>query len=216
VRLVFLGPPGAGKGTQATRLANELGIPHISTGEILRAAIARSTPTGIEAKAYVDGGELVPFAIVLRLVEDRLQEDDARDGWLLDGFPRNLEQAHALEPLIEKLGQNLDHVVFFEVSDDEVVRRLSGRRVCKTCSETFHLEFSPPPDPQDCAPRQCEIFQRSDDSEDSIRNRLEVYSRETDPLVGHYQESGLLVTVSGSGPIDEVESALREALGHRR
>lgn len=216
MRLVFLGPPGAGKGTQAARLAEELGIPHISTGEILRTAIMRSTATGLEAKSFVDAGEFVPFEIVLRLVEDRLQEEDAQSGWLLDGFPRNLQQAHALEGLLDNLEQSLDRVVYFEVDDDEVVRRLSGRRMCKTCNNTFHLEFSPPPDPSECAPNECEIFQRSDDSEESIRNRLKVYSRETDPLVGHYRQSDALLAVSGSGGIDEIQSSVRRALGCSR
>jgi adenylate kinase len=208
VRVAFLGPPGAGKGTQAARLAGKHGIPHISTGDILRTAIARATPTGIEAKAIVDRGELVPLAIVLRLVRDRLREPDAAKGWLLDGFPRNLEQAHAFSGLLRELGQSLESVVHFELGDAEVVRRLSGRRVCRTCGDTFHLEFSPPPPPAECRKGKCEIVQRSDDREEAILNRLRVYAAETDPLVGHYRSAGLLHTIDAARPIAEVERAI--------
>jgi adenylate kinase len=209
VRVVFLGPPGAGKGTQAARLAGKHGVPHISTGDILRSAIARATPTGVEAKAIVDRGELVPLPIVLRLVRDRLREPDAAAGWLLDGFPRNLDQAHAFAELLDELDQTIDAVVHFRLDDAEVVRRLSGRRVCRKCGETFHLEFSPPPDPAVCKKGgDCEIVQRTDDREEAIRNRLRVYDAETDPLVGHYRSAGLLRTIDAALPIDEVERAI--------
>ena len=208
MRVAFLGPPGAGKGTQATRLAGKHGIPHISTGDILRTAIARATPTGVEAKAIVDRGELVPLPIVLRLVRDRLNEPDARGGWLLDGFPRNLDQAGAFAELLRELGQSLEAVIHFQLADAEVVRRLSGRRVCKTCGDTFHLEFSPPPDPAKCPKGKCEIVQRSDDREEAILNRLRVYAEETDPLVGHYRRAGLLRTIDAALPIAEVERAI--------
>lgn len=213
MRIVFLGPPGAGKGTQAARLAGKHGVPHISTGEILRSAIARATPTGIEAKAIVDRGELVPLPIVLRLVRDRLREPDAAGGWLLDGFPRNLDQAHAFADLLGELDQTVTAVVHFRLSDAEVVRRLSGRRVCRKCGDTFHLEFSPPPSPAVCRKGGvCEIVQRSDDREDAVRNRLRVYAAETDPLVGHYRSAGLLHTIDASLPISEVEGAIDRLL----
>lgn len=208
MRIAFLGPPGAGKGTQATRLAGKHGIPHISTGDILRAAIARSTPTGIEAKGYVDRGALVPPEIVIRLVRDRLREPDAAKGWLLDGFPRNLDQAIAFAAILRQLKQSIEAVVHFELADAEVVRRLAGRRICKTCGDTFHLEFSPPPDPAACKKGRCEIVQRTDDREAAIRNRLRVYAEETGPLVGHYRAQGVLRTIDAARPIEEVESAV--------
>jgi len=213
VRVVFLGPPGAGKGTQAARLTSKRGIPHISTGEILRTAIQRQTPTGLEAQGYMDKGEFVPFEIVLRLVRDRLQEADAAEGWLLDGFPRNLEQGSAFEQLLAEMGQALDHAIFFDVADEEVVRRLGGRRVCETCGDTFHLEFSPPPAEGTCGKGDCRIIQRSDDSEEAIRNRLRVYSEETDPLVEHYRSSGSLQTIDASGAIEGIESEVDRICG---
>ena len=213
MRVVFLGPPGAGKGTQAARLTSKRGIPHISTGEILRTAIQRQTPTGLEAQGYMDKGEFVPFEIVLRLVRDRLQEADAAEGWLLDGFPRNLEQGSAFEQLLAEMGQSLDHAIFFDVADEEVVRRLGGRRVCETCGDTFHLEFSPPPVEGTCDKGDCRIIQRSDDSEEAIRNRLRVYSEETDPLVEHYRSSGFLQTIDASGAIEGIEAEVDRICG---
>jgi len=195
------------------RLAAKHGIPHISTGDILRTAIARATPTGVEAKAIVDRGELVPLPIVLRLVRDRLGEPDAAGGWLLDGFPRNLEQAHAFAGLLAELGQSVEAVVHFELGDAEVVRRLSGRRVCRTCGDTFHLEFSPPPVTEECRKGKCDIVQRTDDREDAIRNRLRVYAAETDPLVGHYRAAGLLRTIDAGLPIAQVEREIDRLFG---
>ncbi len=215
MRLVFLGPPGAGKGTQAARLAGKRGLQHISTGDILRTAIARGTPTGVEAKGYVDRGALAPDEIILRLVRDRLLESDVEGGWLLDGFPRNLEQARAFEALLARLGQVLDGVMFFEVGDDEVVHRLSGRRVCQTCGDTFHLVFSPPPPPADCEKGDCKVVQRSDDHEAPIRTRLRVYAEETTPLVEHYRKKGSLITIDAAQPIEEVARAVDEQVGSR-
>ncbi len=212
MRIVFLGPPGAGKGTQAARLAVLRGVPHISTGDILRTAIARQTPTGIEAQGYVDKGDFVPFEIVLRLVRDRLQEPDAQGGWLLDGFPRNLEQGTAFEALLQELSQTLNTVLYFDVPDEEVVRRLGGRRVCETCGDTFHLEFSPPPAPADCEKGECSVIQRTDDSEDAIRNRLQVYLEETQPLVDHYRALDSLTPVDATSSIEEVNAAVDRAV----
>ncbi|OUU21072.1 MAG: adenylate kinase [Planctomycetia bacterium TMED53] len=212
-RLVFLGPPGVGKGTQAAGLAQDLGIPHISTGAILRDALERETPTGLEAKKFMDAGELVPDSVVLQLVRDRLAEEDARSGWLLDGYPRNLQQGEALQSLLQEIGDSLDHVIYFECAESELVRRLSGRRTCKTCGSTFHIEFAPVPEQGQCdAGGECEIYQRSDDVEEAILNRLEVYHRETGPLVDHYRSKDQLVVLDGAAPIDEVGVALRSAL----
>lgn len=212
-RLVFLGPPGVGKGTQAAGLAQDLGIPHISTGAILRDALERGTPTGLEAKKFMDAGELVPDSVVLQLVRDRLAEEDARNGWLLDGYPRNLEQGEALQSLLHEIGDALDHVIYFECAEEELVRRLSGRRTCKTCGSTFHVEFAPIPENAECeAGGDCEIYQRSDDTEEAILNRLAVYQRETGPLVEHYKSKDQLIILNGAAPIAEVGTALRKAL----
>ena len=212
-RLVFLGPPGVGKGTQAAGLAQDLGIPHISTGAILRDALERGTPTGLEAKKFMDAGELVPDSVVLQLVRDRLAEEDAGNGWLLDGYPRNLEQGEALQSLLQEIGDSLDHVIYFECAEEELVRRLSGRRTCKSCGSTFHVEFAPVPEKAECsAGGDCEIYQRSDDTEEAILNRLAVYQRETGPLVDHYKSKDQLIILNGAAPIDEVGTALREAL----
>ena len=213
MRLVFLGPPGAGKGTQATRFAEGRGIPLISTGEILRQAIRLATPTGLTAKKYVDSGELVPFEIILQLVRDRLQDSDAAAGWVLDGFPRNLAQAEAFATLLGELGVELDRVVYIEVSEEAVVQRLSGRRVCKGCGHTYHVEFSPPSAEGVCDECQGEVHQRSDDTREAIVNRLQVYGTETDPLVAYYQERGQLLTIAGGRAIKEVAASLGQGRG---
>ncbi len=214
MRLVFLGPPGVGKGTQAEGLALQLEIPHISTGAILRDALGRGTTTGLEAKKFMDAGDLVPDAVVLKLVEDRFAEQDAASGWLLDGYPRNLEQGAALDDLLSTLQLTLDHVVFFECDSAELVRRLGGRRVCRKCGNTFHIEFAPPPLQGTCSQGgECEIYQRSDDSEDAILKRLDVYQRETGPLVEHFRSQARLIVVDGGQSIDQVGVDLQGALG---
>lgn len=213
MRLVFLGPPGVGKGTQAAGLASELSIPHISTGALLREALEKGTETGLEAKSFMDAGELVPDTVVLRLVQDRISEPDAVGGWLLDGYPRNLDQAAALSVLLTELKLSLDRVVYFECSESEVVRRLGGRRVCRNCGETFHVEFAPASGACSAGSGDgCDLYQRSDDAEQAILNRLEVYQRETNPLVDHYRDQGVLSVVDGSVTIEAVSVALREVL----
>ena len=213
MRLVFLGPPGVGKGTQAAGLASELSIPHISTGALLREALEKGTETGLEAKSFMDAGELVPDTVVLRLVQDRISEPDAIGGWLLDGYPRNPGQAAALSELLIELKLSLDRVVYFECSESEVVRRLGGRRVCRNCGETFHVEFAPASGACSAGSGDgCDLYQRSDDAEQAILNRLEVYQRETNPLVNHYRDQGVLSVVDGSVTIEAVSVALREVL----
>ncbi len=212
MRLVFLGPPGAGKGTQATRLATGHGVPHISTGDILRRSIAMATPSGVEAKEYVDNGALVPFDLILRLVRDRLQEGDTESGWILDGFPRNLEQERAVDDLLRELEQTLSRVVYIHVADEELVKRLSGRRVCKDCGETFHALFSPPRRDGVCDQCDGELYQRSDDVEDAIRNRLVVYRAETQPLVDLYQSRDLLLKIEGGAAMDQVAEDVERGL----
>lgn len=213
MRLVLLGPPGAGKGTQAQRLATRFSAPHISTGDILRRSIELATPTGVEAKGFVDRGELVPFDIILRLVKDRLREDDAQQSWILDGFPRNTDQANAFSEILTELGVDADHVVYFDVPEQAVVDRLSGRRTCRDCGAVFHLRFSPPK--QDGTCDKCgehDLYQRTDDTEEAILNRLQVYAKETQPLVGYYEDQGRLLRIDASSPPDEVAAALADAL----
>lgn len=213
MRLVFLGPPGAGKGTQASRFAEQQDIPHISTGDILRRAIELATPTGVEAKEYVDKGELVPFDVILRLVRDRLREPDAEKGWILDGFPRNLEQAHAFEKLLGEMQIETDRVVYFDVGSDAVVARLSGRRTCRQCGAVFHIQFSPPKVAGICD--QCgseDLYQRTDDQEEAIRNRLQVYSDETQPLVEFYKAKGLMLTLAAEASMEDVARDLAAGL----
>ncbi|MEM7168286.1 MAG: adenylate kinase [Planctomycetota bacterium] len=212
MRLIFLGPPGAGKGTQAGDYAEENSVPHISTGDILRRAIALATPTGVEAKGYVDRGDLVPFEVILRLVRDRLDEPDAAGGWILDGFPRNLEQAAAFADLLNEMGATIDRVVYFEVAEEAVVERLGGRRTCRNCGAVSHVVFAPTKTEGVCDVCGGELYQRSDDEEDQIRNRMKVYSDETSPLVGHYKEQGLLLTIDAAAPVATVSESLRAAL----
>ena len=212
MRLVFLGPPGAGKGTQAVRLAEKLGVPHISTGAILRDAIERGTPTGLEAKSYVENGQLVPSDVVLRLVRDRLSEPDAAEGWILDGYPRNLDQAEAFAAITEELSAPLDRVVYIEVADDSVVKRLSGRRQCRTCDRIYHIEYSPPEGGR-CGDHEADLYQRADDTEEAIRQRLAVYRGETEPLVAHYAGTGQLLKINGAQQVDDVYASIEQGLG---
>ncbi len=215
MRLVLVGPPGAGKGTQAQFIATELWIPKISTGDIFRANVSAGTPLGQQAKAYMDAGDLVPDEITIQMVCDRLAEDDAAKGFLLDGFPRNVSQARVLDDLLLADGARLDVVLELVVDDDEVVRRLSGRRTCRRCNHVWHVDFDPPAKEGVCDRCGGELFQRDDDREETIRHRLDVYAEQTAPLVSYYAGQRLLVGIDATGPVDDVTERAVAAIKHR-
>lgn len=204
MRFILLGPPGAGKGTQAKLLEKRYGIPQVSTGDILRQAVAEGSPLGLEAKAYMDKGALVPDQVVIGIIRDRLQKPDCVKGYILDGFPRTVVQAEALASALEAMGRGLDRVLSVEVEEEELVRRLSGRRVCRSCGEMFHLDSRPPRRPSVCDRCGGELYQRDDDKEETIRRRLQVYREQTEPLIGYYEGQGLLGRVDGQGVVEEV------------
>ena len=207
MNLIFLGPPGAGKGTMASRLAEEKGIPHVSTGDIFRENINNETDLGKRVKAILDSGELVPDELTIELVRDRLSQEDAKKGFILDGFPRTIPQAEALDGFAR-----IDRVVRFILGDEEIVKRLSGRRVHKASGRTYHIEFSPPKAPGKDDVTGEELMQRPDDREESIKNRLEVYRRQTEPLVDYYQERGLLVDIDARPEPDTVFANLTKSI----
>jgi adenylate kinase len=216
VRVAFLGPPGAGKGTQARELAREWGVPHVATGDMLRDAAAAGTPLGREAKGYMDKGALVPDDVIIRMIAERLRRPDAGRGFLLDGFPRTIAQAEGLEHLLKDLGQSLERVVYFEVSEPELLRRLTGRRVCRACQTAFNLVSAPPTKAGVCDRCGGQLYQREDDSEATVRHRLGVYARQTAPLLDWYRGRGLLVSVPGEGPIETIRGAIRGAAAGAR
>lgn len=207
-RLIFLGPPGAGKGTQASRIADEFGIPQVSTGDLLRAARKAGTELGKQAQSYMDAGALVPDDLVLKLVEERLAQPDAAEGYILDGFPRNEAQARALG----ERGIEIERVVSLVVAREVLVSRLTGRRVCKACGSTYHVEFSPTEVDGVCDKCGGETYQRKDDSEDVISNRLTVYEEQTAPLIAYYEATGKLVTLDGVGELSDVYQRVVGAL----
>jgi adenylate kinase len=212
MRLVLVGPPGAGKGTQAQFISAHLGIPKISTGDIFRANVSQGTELGKQAKKFMDAGDLVPDEITIGMVLSRLEEDDARKGFLLDGFPRNVPQAKTFNDLLLDAGTPLDVVLELVVDDDEVVRRLSGRRTCRNCGHIWHLDFDPPTAEGVCDICGGELFQRDDDKPETIRHRLEVYYEQTAPLVGYYAEARVLVGIDAMGPVDDVTERALAAL----
>jgi adenylate kinase len=211
--LVLLGPPGAGKGTQAGRIVAEYGIPHISTGDILRAAVKNQTAMGIEAKKYMDAGELVPDSVVIGIVKDRLQEPDTAKGFLMDGFPRTIPQAEALDQVLEGLDRAITKTLVILVDEEDLVRRLTGRRICRSCQTPFHVLFNPPQVEGVCDKCGGELYQRDDDTEATVRNRLEVYSRQTEPLIEYYDKAGVVARIDGAKAPDAVYEDIREALG---
>lgn len=212
MRIVLVGPPGAGKGTQAQFIASHLSIPKISTGDIFRANVSQGTELGRQAKSFMDNGDLVPDSVTIAMVRDRLAEDDASDGFLLDGFPRTLTQAKVLDELLDELGTKVDVVLELVVDDDEVVRRLSGRRTCRVCGRVWHIDFEPPSKEGICDQCGGELFQRDDDREETIRHRLEVYAEQTAPLIGFYADKGTLVGVDATGPVEDVTERAINAL----
>jgi adenylate kinase len=204
MRLVLLGAPGAGKGTQAKMLIEKYKIPQISTGDILRKAVADSTPLGKEAKVIMDKGELVPDKIVLGLVEERVKQDDCKKGFILDGFPRNTVQAEALDKMLKAMGLPIDSALSVDVPKDDLMKRLTGRRTCKNCQQMYNVYYSPPKKDVVCDKCGGELFQRGDDKEDTIKKRLDVYDAQTAPLIDYYNKKGILKSVMGVGNIDEI------------
>ena len=213
VRVIFLGPPGAGKGTQAQSLAGEWGVPHIATGDMLREAVAAGTALGLEAKRHMDSGGLVPDDVVIGLVGERLAQPDAKAGCVLDGFPRTVAQAEALDALFARAGIALDRVIYFDVPRAELLRRLTGRRVCRACGRTFHLVSAPPRVAGKCDDCGGELYQRADDSEATVATRLDVYQKQTAPLLDYYRQRSMLTTVAGEGPLATIRDAIRAAAG---
>ena len=204
MRLVLVGPPGAGKGTQAVHLAQHYAIPHISTGDIFRANIKGETKLGLLAKSYMDKGELVPDSVTNDMVADRLTHSDVANGFLLDGYPRNVEQAKFLGQTLENLNQKLDAVLEFQLPHSEIVQRLSGRRVCKSCGASFHVTLEKPKRDGICDKCQGDLYQRDDDKEEVIKNRLDVYTKQTEPIISYYRAEGLLKSISAEGAIPEI------------
>ena len=206
MNIIFLGPPGAGKGTQAQRICAALNIPQISTGDILRRAIKEQTPTGLKAKSFIDAGQLVPDDVIIDIVRDRLQQDDAKNGYILDGFPRTVPQAEALAGIA-----TMDAVIDLEIADEHLVRRLSGRRVCLKCGATYHI--STLKNTETCANCGDPLVQRADDKAETVLNRLAVYHAQTAPLVDFYEKTGLLKKIDGAQDMDVIYGQIMEALG---
>ncbi|MEW6585238.1 MAG: adenylate kinase [Nitrospirota bacterium] len=204
MRIVLLGAPGAGKGTQAKMLIGKYKIPQISTGDILRKAVADGTPLGKEAKAIMEKGELVPDKIVLGLVQERVKQDDCKSGFILDGFPRNTAQAEALDKLLGNLNMPLTGALSVDVPKEDLMKRLTGRRTCKSCQQMYNVYYSPPKKEGVCDKCGGELFQRGDDKEETIKKRLDVYDAQTAPLIDYYGKKGILKTVVGTGNIDEI------------
>jgi adenylate kinase len=212
VRLVLVGPPGAGKGTQAQFIAAQFAIPKISTGDIFRANVSQGTDLGVTAKKYMDAGDLVPDEVTNAMVHERLKEDDASDGFLLDGFPRTVPQATTLDGMLGDMGSALDVVLELVVDDEEVIRRLSGRRTCRSCGHIWHVDFDPPTRDGICDHCGGELFQRDDDKPDTVQHRLDVYAEQTAPLIAFYAEKGILVGIDATGPVDDVTERATAAL----
>ncbi len=213
MRLVLLGPPGAGKGTQARMLESKLHAPQVASGDLLRAAVKNRTPLGVEARRYMDKGALVPDELVLKLIEERLNQADAAGGFILDGFPRNVAQAGTLARMLENRGEKLDRVVALIVPDAEIVKRISGRRTCRNCGAMYHLIYDPPRNVGVCNECHGELYQREDDAEETVRMRLKVYAESTRPLLEHYGRLGLLSEIDGLGATEEIERRILRALG---
>lgn len=213
MKLILLGPPGAGKGTQAHQLTQKYQIPQISTGDILRQAVKDGTEMGKAAKAYMDRGDLVPDDVILGIVKDRIQAEDCQNGYIFDGFPRTVPQAEGLDELLQQLDTRLDAVISIEVPDEEVVTRLSGRRTCKNCGALYHIVYNPPAKEGICDKCGGELYQRDDDNETTIRQRLAVYHNQTKPLIDYYSAQNLVKGIPGTGTPDEIFAAICNALG---
>ena len=211
--LILLGPPGAGKGTQASRIVEEYGIPHVSTGDILRNAVKNQTAMGLEAKKHMDAGNLVPDSVVIGIVKDRLQEPDTAKGFLMDGFPRTIPQAEALDATLESIGRGVGKVIAILVDEEALVKRLTGRRICRICQAPVHMIFSPPVKEGVCDKCGGELYHRDDDTEATVRNRLAVYRQQTEPLIEYYDKQGVVARIDGDKAPELVYADIREAVG---
>ena len=206
MNIILMGLPGAGKGTQASEIVKKFPIPHISTGDMFRKAIKDDTDLGKEAKSYMDRGELVPDEVTVGIVKERISEDDAKKGFLLDGFPRTIEQAEALNDIMQELGRSIDAVINIEVPEEELINRLTGRRICETCGTTYHLVFNPPKVDGVCDLDGGKLYQREDDNPETVANRLSVNVKQSKPILSYYQDKGVLENIDGSKDIKEVTS----------
>ena len=213
MKIIMLGAPGAGKGTQAKMIADKYGVPHISTGDIFRANIKNGTELGMEAKKYMDQGLLVPDERTVRILLDRVAQDDCKNGYVLDGFPRTIPQAEVLDSELTKLGDHIDYAINVDVPDENIVKRMSGRRACLTCGATYHIEHVPPKKEGICDVCGSELVLRDDDKPETVKNRLNVYHEQTQPLIDFYTEKGVLKTVDGTVPMEEVFAAITAILG---
>ena len=213
MKIIMLGAPGAGKGTQAKMIADKYGVPHISTGDIFRANINNCTELGMEAKKYMDQGLLVPDELTVRILLDRVAQDDCKNGYVLDGFPRTIPQAEVLDSELTKLGDHIDYAINVDVPDENIVKRMSGRRACLTCGATYHIEHVPPKKEGICDVCGSELVLRDDDKPETVKNRLNVYHEQTQPLIDFYTEKGVLKTVDGTVPMEEVFAAITAILG---
>ena len=213
MKVVLFGPPGAGKGTQAKSICNRYSIPHISTGDIFRKNISENTPLGIEAKKYIDNGQLVPDEVTINMVKDRLQAEDCKMGYLLDGFPRTVHQANALEEFLNDRKESLDTALLIQVPSEFILERMTGRRVCPSCGASYHVKFNPTKIESKCDVCGSDIIQRKDDSEETVKERLAVYERQTQPLIEYYKGKDLLSVVDGTKAINEVFESICRILG---
>ena len=213
MRVILLGPPGAGKGTQAKLISEKFSIPHISTGDIFRANIKEKTPLGIEAKRYIDNGKLVPDEVTIGIVKDRLTKDDCDNGFLLDGFPRTVAQAEALDEFLKGIDNELDVALLIKVPEEFILERMTGRRVCTSCGASYHIKFNTPKVEGKCDICDSELIQRKDDTEATVKERLEVYSKQTYPLINYYKDNGIISEVNGTESIDKVFGNISNILG---
>lgn len=214
MKIVMLGAPGAGKGTQAKRIAAKFSIPHISTGDIFRANIKNNTSLGAKAKSYMDKGELVPDELVIELIMDRFAQDDCVNGYVLDGFPRTIPQAEELDKALKSVNDNLDYAIDVEVPDDNIINRMSGRRACVNCGATYHIVHNPPKVENECDTCNGELILRDDDKPETVKNRLDVYHTQTEPLLKYYTEKGILYTVDGTQDMDTVFDSICKIVGN--